>query len=176
MTNTLLLSGASVNSSKWANALLKSLIESGIQASLFEYDHWKDGGEIDIEKEAKKLHELLAKNHDITNIVAKSAGSIVTMYAEQNTARELRNVFIGIPVEYAKERGIDIDSLVKESHTRTLCIQAESDPMGSYEQITNLILDNTFMITKRIKGNDHHYTDLDTLVDKIDIYLKASKS
>ena len=116
MINTLILSGASLNSRAWANALLNNLIASGVEATLFEYDHWKNGGEIDIEKEAKKLHRLFITNHDMTKIIAKSAGSIITMLAEQNVDRLLKNVFIGVPVEYAKEHNIDNDSLINKNH------------------------------------------------------------
>lgn len=171
MTDTLVLSGASLNSRTWAQALLNHLIESGIEAILFEYEHWRSGGELDIQKEAKRLREFLSENTTISKIIAKSAGSIVTMQTEQNTAVTAKNIFIGIPIEYAKDHDIQIESLISKTHTTTLCIQAESDPMGSYKQVRNLISTNSNMESICVEGEDHQYPDLGMLVTCAKEYL-----
>lgn len=171
MNDTLLLSGASLNSRAWAQELLGDLIAAGIKVTLFEYVHWENGGELDIEKEAKRLRMFLGENPAITKVIAKSAGSIVTMQAEQAAEMIVKNIFIGIPIEYAEDHGIRLESLVAKNYTPTLCIQAENDPMGSYERVKRLISDTANMKPVRIQGNDHQYADLEALVARITEYL-----
>lgn len=173
MTKILLLSGASINSQIWAKEMQSDLALVGKKVSLFEYGHWHDGGEINIDAEVKKLNSFLRNNPDVKIIIAKSAGSIITMKAERQLERTLNNVFIGVPVEYAIEHDIDLHSLVHDNKHMTLCIQAEKDPMGSYDQIKQLIKNNRFMSVKSISGEDHQYSDYIMLAEKINSYLNS---
>lgn len=171
MKNILLLSGASLNSRAWARNLLESLITSGVDATLFEYDHWVNGGELDIEKEAKKLRLLLEANSNITKIIAKSAGSIIAMIAEQGSNDVVKNVFIGVPIEYAKDRNIDLESVVSKNFVTTICIQAENDTMGSYGQAVELFKSSKSTITVRVDGDSHQYPNLELLTSRVAEYL-----
>jgi len=171
MNDTLLLSGASLNSRMWAQGLLDSLAAAGVVVTMFEYEHWGNGGQLVVEKEAKRLWAFLNENPSLTKVIAKSAGSIVAMHAEQTAEAIVKNIFIGIPIEYAKDHDIRLESLVAKNQTATLCIQAESDPMGSYEQVKDLIADNANMKPVCIEGNDHQYPDLEGLVTRITEYL-----
>lgn len=171
MIDTLILSGASLNSRAWARSITDALMESGIKATLFEYKHWKVGGELDIENESKSVRAFLAENQNITNIIAKSAGSIVAMQAEKDNTTIGKNIFIGIPIEYAKDHNIDLESLVHNHHTTTLCIQAKGDPMASYKEVLRLIERNKKMKAACIDGDDHQYPDLELLVTRIKEYF-----
>ena len=57
IVNILLLAGASKKNISWIMKLRDELLEiQKYSVSVFNYTHWKDGGEIDTSEEAKKLY------------------------------------------------------------------------------------------------------------------------
>ena len=59
IVNILLLAGASKKNISWIMKLRDELLEiQKYSVSVFNYTHWKDGGEIDISEEAKKLYNI----------------------------------------------------------------------------------------------------------------------
>jgi len=175
IVNILLLAGASKKNISWIMKLRDELLEiQKYSVSVFNYTHWKDGGEIDILEEAKELSEYLSTN-DVSVVIAKSAGSLVTATANMYTGASLKKaIFIGFPLEYARERCIDYETLLQKFQTPTLYIQAAGDPMGSYDRVHLMTknLENT--IAKRIERNDHNYKDIPTLIKLILSYINDS--
>ena len=100
IVNILLLAGASKKNISWIMKLRDELLEiQKYSVSVFNYTHWKDGGEIDISEEAKKLSEYLSTN-DVSVVIAKSAGSLVTATANMYTGTSLKKaIFIGFPLD-----------------------------------------------------------------------------
>ena len=172
IVNILLLAGASKKNISWIMKLRDELLEiQKYSVSVFNYTHWKSGGEIDISEEAKKLSEYLSTN-DVSVVIAKSAGSLVTATANMYTGASLKKaIFIGFPLEYARERCIDYETLLQKFQTPTLYIQAAGDPMGSYDRVHLMTknLENT--IAKRIESNDHDYKNIPALIELILSYI-----
>lgn len=175
IVNILLLAGASKKNISWIMKLRDELLEiQKYSVSVFNYTHWKDGVEIDISEEAKKLSEYLSTN-DVSVVIAKSAGSLVTATANMYTGASLKKaIFIGFPLEYARERCIDYETLLQKFQTPTLYIQAAGDPMGSYDRVHLMTknLENT--IAKRIESNDHDYKNIPALIELILSYINDS--
>lgn len=175
IVNILLLAGASKKNISWVMKLRDELLDlHRYSVSVFNYTHWKDGGEINIPEEAKKLSEYLSTN-DVSVVIAKSAGSLVTATASMYTGASLKKaIFIGFPLEYARERRINYETLLQKFQTPTLYIQAAGDPMGSYDRVHLMTknLENT--IAKRIESNDHNYKDIPTLIKLILSYINDS--
>ena len=172
IVNILLLAGASKKNISWVMKLRDELLDlHRYSVSVFNYTHWKDGSEINIPEEAKKLSEYLSTN-DVSVVIAKSAGSLVTATANMYTGASLKKaIFIGFPLEYARERCIDYETLLQKFQTPTLYIQAAGDPMGSYDRVHLMTknLENT--IAKRIESNDHDYKNIPALIELILSYI-----
>ena len=170
----LLLAGANPKNKEWIYSLkdkLSSVCTDEI--SVFEYSHWDMGGEIDISGETAKLSRYLSEE-GVPIIIAKSAGSLITLKACQETNfTPEKAIFIGFPIRYAQANSISHTSLLSDFDAPTLYIQTEHDPMGSYQDICEITKNLPNERTVCIDGNDHNYKDIDELVRLINLFYES---
>lgn len=171
----LLLTGASLKSKQWSENLLRSLQKVGYSVTLFSYCHWDtQDEEIDIQHESERLRNVLINTKNLT-VIAKSAGSLVFTKALKDSPIKIsRAVFIGFPLEYAIEKRIDFSETISSYTVKTLCIQEDQDPMGSFETVNQLFSTNKNIIMRHIDGNDHQYTNIDKVIVAINTFLQSS--
>lgn len=170
----LLLAGANPKNKEWIYNLKNKLLSVYTNAiSVFEYSHWGKGSEVDILEETEKLSKYLSEE-GVPVIIAKSAGSLITLKACQEASlTPEKAVFIGFPIRYAQANSINYTSLLSNFDASTLYIQAEHDPMGSYQHICEMTKNLPNAKTVYIDGNDHNYKDIDELVRLIGLFHKS---
>lgn len=104
-----------------------------------EYRHWETGKPvIDVVAEAQRLVAVIGDAP--CAIVAKSAGTLVAMSAAASGLGGLaRCVFLGLPVGWAKERGIDVDMILSRFAKPATVFQNTGDPICNYGEVAEYL-------------------------------------
>lgn len=148
--DTIIFPGESKQNKYWLDEFAKNLGAIG-----FSYAHWDVSKSINFETELSRL-DVIAKDYTIEQVIAKSAGTMLALYAiDKGILKPKKCVFMGIPLKWAKEKGIEKDliTLNKELGVYTIYIQQKDDPQGSHEEVSSLLDKKINMI----EGNDHRY-------------------
>ncbi|MEI6850752.1 MAG: hypothetical protein WCK26_02170 [Candidatus Saccharibacteria bacterium] len=172
MNGTIILLGGNNSSNAiWLNELGASLSVM-YDIHILRYKHWDlNDVEIDFDIEKKRLRSYIKKCKKPYYFVAKSAGAILAMKCiADDTLSPKQCVFIGTPIEWATEKGIEYLSLLGQNKVDTLYIQATSDPMGSADKLKAIIGDRPSLA--RFKSDNHYYEDIQYLFDTIANFLK----
>ncbi len=136
--------------------------------SEFYYSHWDtENSDIDFEKEISRLSNLIKeKNLRSYSLVAKSAGFVSALQGTVNGELRPRTIVgYGLPIEYAKYRGINLKTLIEHSAkaASVMCVQARGDPQGSLVDVGNLITDMIPVVG--IEGQTHDYSRFEDMSD-----------
>lgn len=164
--NIILLPGNSLSNKEWIDKTADTM-RSGFESSIVQYyDHWERGGDlIDIGKEVEKLAVSVKKLNSYV-IFAKSAGVLVTLKSIKDKKIDPKKcVFVGTPVNWAKEKDIIFQDWFKLFSVPTLFIQHTGDPVISSSDLKNFLNENGVSNFKflELPGNSHDYPELDTL-------------
>lgn len=134
------------------------------------YDHWSNKSElIDVDIELKKFINTVNNLSGDVAILAKSVGTILTMYAVYSksidASRIAKCVFVGLPPGWARTNGFDIDSWSTAFTIPTTLIQNDNDPVATAEDILKEQAGGKFnnMALIEVKGDDHVYGDFDAI-------------
>ena len=164
--NLILLGGANPATKKWVDEVEAS-VKSGFESTTVQrYLNWETGAEdVDFNYETDRLRRTATERSDVM-IFAKSAGALVTLRAiRESVVKPDKCVFVGIPVNYAREKHIPIDGWLEGYATPTLFVQQTEDPAIGFSGLATLLdsrgVTNHTMI--EIPGNDHYYDDVPQL-------------
>lgn len=173
-SNLIILPGNGPTNKEWAEKARDFFVNQFKSVTIQYYDHWSNNAElIDIDIELKKLTNTInTLNEDIV-ILAKSIGTALAMYALYSkkvyASQISKCVFVGLPPEWARTNGFDIDSWSAAFTVPTTLIQNDNDPVATAEDIRKEQVGGKFrnMTLIEVKGDDHMYGDF----DKIGNYL-----
>ncbi len=169
-SNLIILPGNGDINKEWAEKACDFFAAHFKSVTIQYYDHWSNNAElIDIDIELKKLTNTVnTLNGDIV-ILAKSIGTALTMYAlHSKTIDPLRIskcVFVGLPPEWARKNGFDIDGWSTAFTIPTTLIQNDNDPVAKAKDIQKEQVGGKFKSMKliEVKGDDHVYGDFDEI-------------
>lgn len=137
----------------------------------FSFSHWEtDQTDIDFKWELQKLVKIVAA-YDEYFIVAKSAGALLALMGiHEKVIKPAALIVMGLPLNYAAYRDMDIANLYENVTTRcpSLIIQQAQDPEGSAADVKSLL--PTIPII-RIEGRDHSYDELMDVKRYVDDFI-----
>ncbi|MCL4480496.1 MAG: hypothetical protein M1113_03305 [Candidatus Thermoplasmatota archaeon] len=169
-SNLIILPGNGPTNKEWAEKARDFFVNHFKSVTIQYYDHWSNNAElIDIDIELKKLTNTLnTLNGDIV-ILAKSIGTVLAMYAFYSKtvdASQISNcVFVGLPPEWARANGFDIDNWSSTFAIPSILIQNNNDPVATAEDIRKEQASGRFrnMTLVEVKGDGHMYGDFDEI-------------
>lgn len=156
---TLILAGENPQNQRWLDEFAEFFSEKDIIKH--QYKHWtgKEREPLNIENELSNIQENYMID-GITEVIAKSAGTMVALYAiEQKILLPERCILLGVPLYWIKKRnmGADLIRLTKTIDIPITYIQQEIDKQGSAEELKQVL--NKKIIS--IPGKDHKYMEMD---------------
>lgn len=168
--NLILLAGNSINNRQWlkqAESVFRSDFDS---IQIQDYDHWRFGRElIDLDKEVEKLVKITKSKKDYI-VLAKSAGSLIASKAiyEKKISPE-KCIFVGVPLDWSREHGFDIDKWFKNFSIPSTIIQHINDPIATPEELLEFLKKQNATNYNLIEltGYDHYYGKLDKIKDLV---------
>ena len=168
--NLIILPGNGDVNKEWAEKARDFFASHFKSVTIQYYDHWSNNAElIDIDIELKKLTNVVnTLNGDIV-ILAKSIGTALAMYAfyskSIDMSRITKCVFVGLPPEWVRTNGFDIDGWSTAFTIPTTLIQNDNDPVATAEDIRKEQVGGKFknMTLIELKGDDHVYGDFDEI-------------
>lgn len=169
-SNLIILPGNGDVNKEWAEKAQDFFATYFRSVTIQYYDHWSNKSElIGMDIELKKFTDTVnALSGDVV-ILAKSVGTILTMYAmyskSVDMSRITKCVFVGLPPEWARTNGFDIDSWSTAFTIPTTLIQNDNDPVVTAEGIRKEQANGRFknMTLVELKGDDHAYSDFDEI-------------
>ncbi len=157
---TLILAGESEKNISWLEEISGLIVDSICHF----YEHWETGeNKIDFQREVERLGQ---EDYAVDRIVAKSAGTVVALYAiDAGVVTPEKCVFMGIPVMWAEIRGFkeDLVYLIENHNVSTTYIQQENDPFCSAAELAEL----TGKDVHEISGGNHKYDDFPAILEKL---------
>ena len=169
-SNLIILPGNGPTNKEWAEKARDFFVLHFKSVSIQYYDHWQNGSKlIDMNVELRKLTDIVNSLQGEIVILAKSVGTILTMYTiyskSIDPSRIARCVFVGLPPEWARTNGFDINSWSIAFTIPTILIQNDNDPVATAEDIRKEQEDGKFknMTLVEVKGDDHVYGDFDRI-------------
>jgi len=173
-----LLSGNSPKNEQWIETVEESFREA-FDTYIHRYTHWRTGEKIiDLDHELSTLREVV-KDWGRYVIFAKSAGTLVAIKGvHEGVLAPDSCTFVGIPVNWAKEKGVNVKAWLSSYEVRTLCIQQEQDPYASFADVKadSAINGLSNVRFEMVRGNDHQYQDVDALVRIAADFFRGSGS
>jgi hypothetical protein len=133
------------------------------------YDHWwKEGSGLvlDIDSELERLATQL-DGVGRSLIFAKSAGVVLALYGIYEGVLDPEvAVFVGTPIQWARDQGYDVDNWLINYSLPTLFIQQEHDPAVFANDLETFLSEKnvTHHMLRSIPGSDHRYSDVAQLV------------
>ncbi|MDO8604280.1 MAG: hypothetical protein Q7K40_02675 [bacterium] len=168
-----ILPGNSESNKEWATAASDAFAGSFQEIYKQDYSHWgTEQGTIDFESELKKL-SMNVKDKDCV-IFAKSAGAMLLIYGvHKGLIHPRRCVFVGFPVNWAKEKNFNLTQWVQDYDVPTIIIQNSNDPITSFEDLkmffSQVNKPNIELI--ETEGSDHKYGNFDLIKEKTMSFL-----
>jgi len=166
--NLILLGGNSYDNFSWLKEIGTNL-SNKYCVYVHKYTHWKNGGNIDFNIELNILKKYVTNLKDYA-IVAKSAGGLLALmgYKQGVFKDAVKIIVIGTPIEWAKERNIDYESLVMDDD-KIRYIQATDDPKGKYSELVKIVGNNIQI--KEYPSDNHHYGEIGIICQDIKSFL-----
>ncbi len=159
----IILGGNSQGNKKWVQEM-NNCLKLSYPTSGFYYSHWEtENSDIDFGKEIRRLSKVI-ENKNVRNysLVAKSAGFVLALQGTANGELRPRTIVgYGLPIEYARYRGIDLKNLIERSAkaASVMCVQAHGDPQGSLVDTEKLVADMFPVLG--IEGQTHDYSQFE---------------
>lgn len=163
----LILGGMSPRNQEWIRHVQKALAPMFDKTVLHDYAHWAAAAtHMDMEHELNVLQSKVRKLDNYV-IFAKSAGAVLSL--KGITSKMLRPkacLFVGTPLDFARQHGHEIDSWLKRLDMPVTFAQNSHDPTGSYHELERFLrghLHSPHYQTIELPGNTHDYNDMDKL-------------
>lgn len=162
------LAGNSLNNKTWIEKV-KSNFDLFSTGDILYYDHWQSGEKwINLEKESDKLAELVKDKKDYF-VFAKSIGSILGLKnIYEGNLNPKKMVICGLPYRAGKEEFKEADECLKTLKVPTTFIQNEFDPVYGFEELSEVLANNSptdYHIIKNAGNSTHDYEDFEQLVN-----------
>ena len=166
----IIIPGNGPTNKEWAEKAQDFFATHFKSVSIQYYDHWSNGSElIDMKVELDKFTGTVKSLDGNIVILAKSIGTVLFMLSIHSKSIDpswiSKCVFVGLPPEWARTNGFDVDSWSSAFTIPTTLIQNDNDPVVTAEGIRKEQVDGKFrnMILVEVKGDDHVYVDLDEI-------------
>ena len=167
----IILPGNSPKNKEWAISAREAFMSMFKSVVIDEYDHWSNNREesLDLKLEANKLAKIIDSVDQPIEIFAKSAGTVLVLYAVHNKIIDMSKVhkcvFVGFPLAWALENGLDISTWSENYDIPTILIQNDQDPVASAADIQAEQSRGHFKGFELIvqNGNDHLYGNFDDI-------------
>ena len=170
-SHLIILPGNGIVNKEWAEKARDFFVAYFKSINIQYYDHWSNKSElIDMDIELKKFNDTVNALGGNVAILAKSVGTVLAMFAVHSksidVSRITRCVFVGLPPEWARTNGFDIDSWSNDFKIPTILIQNDHDPAASAEEIKKEQASGRYknMTLVEVKGDDHVYGDFEEVV------------
>ena len=158
----ILLGGNSKSNQKWIEKIENELKDSFDSTEIQYYAHWKNNSPmIDFDIELERLAKDKKQQY---SIFAKSAGILLALKGIKNKIISPEYcIFVGMPINWARENNIDFDSLFENYSIRTVFIQKSEDPVFSSNELQIFLKQKKVKnyVFVKVKGNNHDYDDVD---------------
>ena len=159
----LLLSGNSVHTREWIEAVERELKPLFSSTYIHYYNHWKTGEKIiDLNYESDKLSTYL-KDKQRYVIFGKSAGAVLALKCIfERKIDPTCCMFVGIPIHWCDSMNLPIRKWINNFKTQSYFIQKTNDPMINFKHLTILLEEQKVKNAKviEIMGEDHHYENI----------------
>jgi hypothetical protein len=166
--NIVLLGGNAVINKEWVEEIAKNVVDLFEKAIVQDFYHWQSGEEdIDPDREVKQL-ESITKDWKEYIVLAKSAGTLVTLkalYEKRISPRSL--IFFGFPYAWSKEKGWDTDKYLEDLKIPVFFIQKSEDWAMRYDDLEPLVKEKVkskYRLLKYHRDGEpddiHHYADI----------------
>lgn len=169
-SNLIILPGNGLTNKEWAKKAQDFFASHFQSVSVQYYDHWQNGSElIDMNIELRKMTDTIKSLEGEIVILAKSVGTVLAMFAVHSksidVSRIIKCVFVGLPPEWARTNGFDIDGWSTAFTIPTTLIQNDNDPVATAEDIKKEQESGKFknMTIVEIKGDNHEYDNFDDI-------------
>ncbi len=155
----LILPGFSVRNKKWVEVLKSNL---GDNAIVHEWQHWQTGNEKDFSpyNEANYITEKVGT--DEIQVIAHSAGTIVTGLLLQKIAKQIKKVILcGVPIKNFDQEAIDLFKQVLQTYpsNQILFYQNSQDPHGSFSELKKFVhnINPEFTLIEKVSDNHDYF-------------------
>lgn len=169
-SNLIILPGNGPKNKEWAEKARDFFYTYFKSVTIQYYNHWSNKSDlIDMDMELNKLTNTANSLNGNMVILAKSIGTALIMYAvysrKIDQAHIARCVFVGLPPEWARTNGFDIDGWSAAFTVPTTLVQNNNDPVAKTEDIQKEQIDGKFnnITLIGVKGDDHVYGDFDEI-------------
>lgn len=166
-SHLIILPGNGSVNKEWSEKIHNYFLPDFKSVLVQNYDHWSIGGElIDMEVELKKLTSTAKSLSGDIAILAKSIGTalfMLSIHSKSIAAERIgRCVFLGLPPEWARNNGFDIDAWSSDYFIPTTLIQNTDDPVATVNDIKEEQMSGKFQSLTLVEhiGDDHVYSDL----------------
>ncbi|MFW5846860.1 MAG: hypothetical protein ACOCUU_01750 [Nanoarchaeota archaeon] len=171
-----ILPGNHISNKEWARDLKNSLINNFKKIEMIEYLHWTNNKDImDLDHEVEHL-KIIMNDEKEFGIIAKSLGCILTLKAiKEKKISPKFIVLLGIPIEWCKENGIEIEKYIKEFSCPTLLFHNKGDPTISSDELFEYLekrkINNYNLI--KLDNNTHDYINFSKMKEGINNFLES---
>ena len=166
--NLLLLPGNSKRNKEWIHSVEEVLKSSFNKTTVHHYNHWEnDNDSVDFELEFTKLIQETV-DYAPYSIFAKSLGSLLTLRGcAEGMITPHACMFAGLPLALITSEYIIAQEWLRNIKTPTLIIQNDTDPLGSYEEVSQFVskLGNNNIKVVKLPGDTHSYDDMKKLTE-----------
>ncbi len=163
----ILLPGNGTYNREWIYEVEKKFSDLFDKTRVQSYRHWKNGNNLihlDYELEVLSDYVYGRKNYCI---FAKSMGSVLAIKGvKEGKIKSKSNLFCGLPVLWAREKGIDIDKIIENyDGSNTVFVQNDKDPCLESRQVLDYFEDRNVKYNDFIEliAEGHDYNNLDYL-------------
>jgi|GEM_PF-545109 len=168
------LSGGSVRNKDWIERV-KSEFDQFSDGEILYYSHWETGEKnLNFEFESQKLTNLV-KGKSEYFIFAKSIGSVLALKSiYEKIINPKKIVICGHPYNLSKELGFPINDYLKSLPIPAMFIQNEFDPAYSFNELAEVLSNNSpadYHLIKIPDNNTHDYEDYENLAKLTKIYF-----
>jgi hypothetical protein len=163
----LLLPGNHPSQRQWIEMVYARLADLYDEAVAVAYAHWEreEAGFIDFDAELQRLARTVAPDRR-WGLLGKSAGVLLGLMAVQRQIVEPEiGFFLGTPVTWARERGLNVTPLLQGFPGRAVFVQKSHDPVGHAQDLWDTLQEIGMARYEVIElpGADHDYADLERI-------------
>lgn len=175
----LILPGNSARNKEWADKGVEACSDNFADVYGHYYEHWETGKETDFDLEIRRVeHAFPIITSEPVAVLAKSAGSIITIYANYLRRWQLAQcLFVGLPLGNEKQ-AVQLKDWFARMMTPTTIIQNTNDPYSSHARVKDFLqslsLPNITLI--ETPGDNHDYLDFDLIKAKAPGFSSISTS
>lgn len=174
--NLIILAGNSLDNKDWSANLKLLLTNSYDTIYRHDYLHWQSQQSfIDFDYELTAIKNI---NNKLLNygIISKSVGTILALQAiNQQILKPKWLLFLGLPLNIVSKNNYPLQTWLTNISIPTTLIQNEYDPVGSYQEIKQIVKkcqNDKLKLINELNNHSHKYNNLD-LIKKSLLNLKV---